>query len=113
MSLRNISLLLQSTQIAIQCHFRAEEVNDEFEKGEVVTQSINEVERHEAGHQDAVQTSSVRKSRSWWHDVISSKKVEFGFPLLRMPPKLNCSSFTPLITMYLCFVPLSCRLQMQ
>jgi hypothetical protein len=49
MSLRNISLLLQSTQIAIQCHFRAEEVNDEFEKGEVVTQSINEVERHEAG----------------------------------------------------------------
>lgn len=54
---------------------RAEEVNDEFEKGEVVTQSINEVERHEAGHQDAVQTSSVRKSRSWWHDVISSKKA--------------------------------------
>lgn len=29
--------------------FRAEEVNDEFEEGEVVTQSINDVERHEAG----------------------------------------------------------------
>ncbi|XP_052135475.1 putative serine/threonine-protein kinase-like protein CCR3 isoform X2 [Oryza glaberrima] len=54
---------------------RAEEVNDEFEKSDVVTQSINDVERHEAGHQDAVQTLSVRKSRSWWHDVISSKKA--------------------------------------
>lgn len=49
MSLRNISLLLQSTQIAIQCHLRAEEVDDEFEKGKVVTQSINDVECHEAG----------------------------------------------------------------
>uniref|UniRef100_A0A0D9XV37 Protein kinase domain-containing protein n=1 Tax=Leersia perrieri TaxID=77586 RepID=A0A0D9XV37_9ORYZ len=74
-SLRNILLLPKSSQFDVQNHFRAAEVPHELEKGQEETQSTdNDEEHHQAGYHDATQTSSDRKSRSWWHDMIPSNK---------------------------------------
>uniref|UniRef100_A0A0D9XV38 Protein kinase domain-containing protein n=1 Tax=Leersia perrieri TaxID=77586 RepID=A0A0D9XV38_9ORYZ len=54
---------------------RAEEVTNEFEIGQRLTQSINDEEHHQSGQPKRVLTSSASKSKSWWHEMISSKKA--------------------------------------
>uniref|UniRef100_J3NA25 Protein kinase domain-containing protein n=1 Tax=Oryza brachyantha TaxID=4533 RepID=J3NA25_ORYBR len=76
---------------------RAEEVSSEFEKPPMLTQSINDEERHRAAHQDAMQTSS-RKSRSWWHDVVSSKKAKGAATSHKLPRAIELFTFAELAT---------------